>query len=308
MSNIAVLFAGQGAQQVGMGKDLYEAFPQIKAFYDRANAILGFSLTKISFEGPQDELTKTIVCQPALYVHGYALLTAAQIENPAFSFSAAAGLSLGEYTAHAAARTFDFESGLRLVHARARLMQEACEKTQGGMVALLGATPESAKAVADEAGIDVANYNAPGQIVLSGSKDRLPLVSDIIKKHGIKRAMPLPVAGAYHSRLMASAQEGLQPFLEQTNMQPPKTTVIANVNAQPVTTPEDVRATLARQVCGSVRWEECVHALLATGTQRLVEIGPSAHLAGFNKRIAPSVPCVSIGSLADLRANAASLA
>ncbi|MEM1060223.1 MAG: ACP S-malonyltransferase [Verrucomicrobiota bacterium] len=294
----AVLFAGQGAQTVGMGRDLAEALPAVAAMFTQADETLGIPLSRVCFEGPEEELTKTSFCQPALYVHGFALLQLCRERVPGFAFDAAAGLSLGEFTAHAAAGTFSFETGLRLVYERGRLMQEAVEATEGGMVALIGANEEQAVAIAQEADVDAANFNAPGQIVLSGAAANMPKVVAAAKAAGIKRAIPLKVAGAYHSRLMQSAQDGLVPFLDGAEMAAPNVPVMANVLGGPVAA-DGIRDALKRQVTGSVRWEACIRALLDQGTERFVELGPGGQLAGMIKRIDAGVPCLSIGTLAE---------
>ncbi len=295
----ALLFSGQGAQHVGMGRDLTEV-PEIAALYKKADEILGFPFSQISFEGPEARLTDTDVCQPALYVHGYALLTLAR-SIPGFRFDAAAGLSLGEYTAHAAAGTFDFETGLRLVHRRGALMQEACKATEGGMLALLGADAPTAQAIASEADIDVANYNCPGQIVLSGAKSAIPKAQEVAKAKGVRRALPLNVAGAYHSRLMASAEAALAPDLAKADIRTPQMPVPANFSGKPATDPVEIRSLLAHQVTGSVRWEESIRYLLASGITQFVEFGPGGVLAGFLKRIDADATCISIGNLADFK-------
>jgi len=296
----AVLFAGQGAQTVGMGQDLAGAIPAIKTFYEKADRELDLPLSKVCFEGPEEELTKTSFCQPALYVHGYALFSLCQTQISGFTFDATAGLSLGEFTAHAAAGSFDFMTGLQLVYERGRLMQEAVEATEGGMVALIGANEEQAVAIAKEADVDAANFNAPGQIVLSGAAANMPKVVEAAKAAGIKRAIPLKVAGAYHSRLMQSAQDGLKPFLDEASINAPRrpVTVMSNVLGGPVE-PDGIRDVLLRQVTGSVRWEACIRAMLGQGIERFIELGPGGQLAGMIKRIDANVPCISIGTLAE---------
>ncbi|SDU19269.1 [acyl-carrier-protein] S-malonyltransferase [Verrucomicrobium sp. GAS474] len=304
----ALLFSGQGAQHVGMGRDLTEV-PEIAELYKKADAILGFPFSQISFEGPETRLTDTDVCQPALYVHGYALLTLALKEIPGFRFDAAAGLSLGEYTAHAAAGTFDFETGLRLVHRRGALMQEACKATEGGMLALLGADAPTAQAIAAESGIDVANYNCPGQIVLSGAKSQIPQAQEVAKAKGVRRALPLNVAGAYHSRLMASAEAALVPDLEKAAISMPRVPVPANFSGTPASDVAEIRTLLAKQVTGSVRWEESIRHLLASGITQFVEFGPGGVLAGFLKRIDPEAAnhCISISNLNDFKTHSHAL-
>jgi [acyl-carrier-protein] S-malonyltransferase len=297
MKKTALLFSGQGAQVVGMGQDLFTGSPAARALYEQADASLGFSLSQISFTGPEPDLTKTDVCQPALYVHGLALLAYVREQQPSFTFQAAAGLSLGEYTAHAAAASFDFATGLKLVHIRGSLMQTACHATDGGMISLLGATPEVAARVAAEADLDVANFNGGGQIVLSGAKANIPQAEAAAKTHGVKRAIPLNVAGAYHSRLMAEAEAGLKPHLDSAPIKVPAVAVPANVTGALVREPAEIRATLARQVTGSVRWEECIQTLAAQGIEQFIELGPGAKLAGMLKRIVPDLPCHAVETI-----------
>src|SRR6266566_4257380 len=226
---IALLFAGQGAQSVGMGRDLVEQFPVAADLFRRADEILGRKLTEIAWRGPIEELTKTSNCQPALFVHGLACLAALRELTGDFPITGAAGLSLGEMTAHAAAGTFDFATGLKLVQRRGELMDEACAVTSGAMAAMIGADENAVRALAADTDIDVANLNAPGQIVISGESAKVELAVSLAKEHGIRRATLLNVAGAYHSRLMNSAYEQLgQPLLEAT-LQAPRFPVMSNV-------------------------------------------------------------------------------
>jgi len=301
MKKRALLFSGQGAQAVGMGKDLYDQSKAARALYDQAEAALKFPLKEYSFSGPEDKLTDTSVCQPALYVHGLALLAAAREQKSDFDFTAAAGLSLGEYTAHAAAGSFDFLTGLHLVHHRGRLMQEAASSTKGGMISLIGATPEQAIEVAKEAQLEAANFNCPGQVVLSGPLDLISPAVEIAKAKGIRKAIPLKVSGAYHSKLMISAQNALQPYLDKAEIKSPRVTVIANFTAKPVSKPDEIRKTLSQQVCGSVRWEESVRELIGQGITEFVEFGPGAVLAGLLKRIDGNAVCVTVGDFAALQ-------
>jgi [acyl-carrier-protein] S-malonyltransferase len=301
MKRIGLLFSGQGAQSIGMGRDLAGYFPFVNELYDKADQILGFDLKKTSFEGPVEKLTGTDYCQPALFVHGLALLESLKSVCVGFKFESTAGLSLGEFTAHAAAQTFSFEDGLKLVAERGRLMQEACNATSGGMISLIGATNDQAAAVAHEAGIDVANYNCPGQIVLSGPKDLIQKVPEIAQKHGIKKAILLNVAGAYHSRLMQSAQDQLAPWLQKTVIKKSPVTVMSNVMGGPVSDETQIREALLKQVTGSVRWDACVQAMIQEGMDILVELGPGKILQGLCKRIDKNILCLSIGSLEDLQ-------
>ncbi len=303
----AILFSGQGAQKIGMGKDLAAQDPFIKALYQEADQILGYSISTISFEGPEEALTQTINCQPALYIHGYALHHLLKHHLPNLIISAYAGLSLGEYTAHAVAGTFTFSQGLQLVKKRAQYMQQACEATQGSMAALIGADEATAQQIAAKAQVDVANFNSPGQIVLSGEAAHIQTLPPIAQEFGIKRVIPLNVAGAYHSRLMQSAQDLLSPHIDAETIMPPSIPVWANINAHPVNTPTEIRNTLKQQITGSVRWEQTIRNLIQSGIQEFIELGPGAILAGFCKRIDSSIPCRSISNWEELKTLSQSL-
>jgi len=297
----ALLFSGQGAQKVGMGADLYELSPSAHALYDQADGKLGWPLSEYSFRGPEVILTETRVCQPALYAHGLAILAAFQDHTGCpLRFTAAAGLSLGEYTAHAAAGSFTFQTGLTLVAERGRLMQEACNATLGTMITLLGATPEQAREIAAQCNVDVANLNCPGQIVLSGGKQEMDGVAAVAKEMGIRKVIPLNVAGAYHSRLMAGAATGLAAFLVNAEITHPRVPVVANYTADVTETVDQIEVNLEMQVCGSVRWEESIRRLIALGFTDFVECGPGAVLAGLLRRIDPAVTCLSLESYADI--------
>ena len=299
--NIALLFAGQGAQAVGMGKDLVAEHPAAASLFQQANEVLGFSLSKIAFEGPAEELTKTSICQPALYVHGLACLAVLKEKIPGFAFHAAAGLSLGEFTAHAAAGTFDFETGLDLVAKRSQAMQEACERTDGGMAAVIGGEENRIRELAEAADVDVANLNSPGQIVLSGEASKISLAVSMAKEYGARKAVELQVAGAFHSRLMESAYLKLKEALEKTAINAPQVPVVCNVDAVAVSEPDTIRRTLADQVTGSVRWSESVEYLLDhLHCDQFLELGPGGVLAGLAGRIRKGTPVISISDSASL--------
>lgn len=297
-----LLFAGQGAQKVGMGKDLAEAYPQAAELFDKADAALGYALTQVMFEGPMEELTRTSRCQPALYVHGLALLAVLKSKVPDLEVTACAGLSLGEFTAHAAAGTLGFETGLNLVFQRGTFMEEACESTRGAMVAMIGGDETAIRALAAECEVDVANLNAPGQIVLSGAVEGIEAAAAKSKDKGIKRAIVLPVAGAYHSRLMAAAQAKLATVLEKASIQTPAVPVVSNFEANEVLEPDAIRAALTSQVTGSVRWVESMQRLIAQGYSLFIELGPDATLAGLMGKIDRSVKVISIKDVASLEA------
>ena len=305
---IAILFAGQGAQAVGMGKDLAAAYPGAKELFEQADQILGRSLSAVTFDGPEAELVKTVNCQPALFVHGLACLAGLRQELGEFSPQFAAGLSLGEFTAHAAAGTFSFADGLKLVAERGRLMQEACERSQGAMAAMIGGEESAVRDLATACDVDVANFNSPGQIVLSGTVDGIDKAVAVAKEKGIRKAAKLNVAGAYHSRLMQSAADALAPALAETPMQAPRFPVVANVSARPVTDAAAVREALRAQVTGSVRWTETIEFLADVEKVELfIELGPGGIVAGLVKRTRKEVPVLSIADAASLAAAVAQL-
>ncbi len=307
MSNVVLLFSGQGAQKVGMGQDLATQYPSAKALFEQADEILGRSITDIMFNGPDEDLTKTANCQPALFLHGLALLTILKEKCPDLMPVAAAGLSLGELTAHTAAGTFTFEEGLKLVAHRGALMDEACANNAGSMAAVIGGEPENIAKLAEECGIDVANYNCPGQIVVSGIEEGVDKAISGVKAAGGKIAKKLNVAGAYHSRLMAGAQDKLAAALNDATVNTPTIPVIANLTAEASTNPNDIRHTLTNQVTGSVRWTESMQLLISQGNTTFIELGPGKVLKGFMSRINKSVTIFTIEDAESLETAAAEL-
>ena len=308
MSKTALLFAGQGAQVVGMGKDLATHSPAAKAWFDRANATLGYNLASICFSGPEAELTKTEHAQPGIFLVSWAAFELLKERVPALAFGATAGLSLGEFTALTAAGVMNFEEGLKVVRQRGRFMQEACAATQGGMAAIIGLGEAATREVCAEAGVVLANLNCPGQLVISGATEKLAPACALAKAKGAIRALPLPVAGAYHSPLMASAQPKMEAELAQVTLRPPTVPVIANVTGQPHEGPEAIRARLVEQVTSSVRWEESMRYLVAQGFTRFIELGPGKALSGFMKRINKTVQILNVEDLATLEATVEALA
>jgi len=305
---IALLFSGQGAQTVGMGKDLAAKYPKVAELFERADTILGRPLSRITFEGPDEELTKTVHCQPALYVHGYACLMALRQELGDFPVHSTAGLSLGEFTAHAAAGTFDFETGLLLVAQRAQFMQDACDATEGAMAAMIGAEENVVRDLAAETDVDIANLNSPGQVVISGEKSKVAVAVGLAKEHGIRRATLLNVAGAYHSRLMNSAYLKLGEVLERTEFGKPEYQVLCNVDAQPVSSPAEIRDALREQVTGTVRWSEIMERLVDHDRiEQFIELGPGGVLASLLGRTRKGSPIVSINDVPSLDAAVALL-
>lgn len=297
----ALIFPGQGAQAVGMGRELAASSPAAAALFRQADEILGWPLSKICWEGPEGELTKTSVCQPALYVHGLAVLAAVLEKFGDFPVAAAAGLSLGEFTAHAAAGTFDFATGLRIVAQRGQFMQEACEATHGGMAAMIGADENTVRDLAAQTDVDVANINSPGQIVISGEAGKVAMAVGMARDFGIRKAVELKVAGAFHSRLMQPAYERLGQVLLSTPLAAPRFPVVCNVDARPVVEADEIRRTLADQVTDSVRWADCVTSLLDTlGCNLFLELGPGTTLAGMVARIRKGTHVQSAATLADI--------
>ena len=302
MSQIVLLFSGQGAQKVGMGKDWVESSATARKLAMLADKTLGFPLSDIMFDGPDDELTKTSRCQPALYLHGLMALALVRERLPNLVPVAAAGLSLGEFTAHAAAGSFSFEDGLRLVARRGEFMEAACQATEGAMAALIGGDETQVRALAAAADVDVANLNAPGQIVISGTAAGIDAAIAQAKDFGIRRAIKLNVAGAYHSRLMQSAQELLAAELATVYIQPPALPVICNFGATAVSDPAEIRRMLEMQVTGSVRWTESIQALIAMGHTTFLELGPGKVIAGLISKIDKEAIVHSAEDLASLEA------
>ncbi|MBN8458739.1 MAG: ACP S-malonyltransferase [Verrucomicrobia bacterium] len=302
MSQIVLLFSGQGAQKVGMGKDWAESSDTVRKMAAQADEALGFSLSSIMFEGPDEELTKTSRCQPALFLHGLMALALVRERLPHLQPVAAAGLSLGEFTAHVAAGTFTLEDGLRLVARRGEYMEEACLATKGSMAALIGGDEDKVRDLAASADVDVANFNAPGQIVLSGTEEGIDTAIAKAKEFGIRRAIKLNVAGAYHSRLMQSAKEKLAVQLAAATVSEPVMPVVCNFSASVVSDAAEIRHSLECQVTGSVRWTESIQKLISMGHRNFLELGPGKVIAGLLGKIDKDVTVHSIDDLASLEA------
>jgi [acyl-carrier-protein] S-malonyltransferase len=302
MTQPVLLFSGQGAQKVGMARDWIESSPVARELADQADAALGYSLTEIMFDGPAENLTATSKCQPALYLHGLIGLALLKERLPNLQPAAVAGLSLGEFTAHAAAGTFSFIDGLKLVSQRGTFMEESCNATDGAMAALIGGDEEKVRALAEATDVDVANLNAPGQIVISGTSAGIDDAVSKAKEFGIRRAIKLNVAGAYHSRLMAAAQEKLAAELAGTTITSPVIPVVANFTAAAVSSEDEIRSALTSQVTGSVRWIESIQHLVAQGHTSFIEIGPGKVLAGLVAKIASDATVISIEDLPSLDA------
>ncbi len=285
-----------------MGKDFHDSSATAREMFQRADEVLGFPLSAAMFAGPEEELTRTSRCQPALYLHGLVALALLKERVGGLNPVAAAGLSLGEFTAHAAAGTFSFEDGLRLVARRGEFMEDACSATRGAMAALIGGEEDAVRALAAECGVDVANFNAPGQIVLSGTVEGIDAAVEKARDHGIRRAIKLNVAGAYHSRLMQSAQDQLAVELAAVPVATPGIPVVCNFGASVVADPAEIRSMLERQVTGSVRWTESIRLLCARGQRHFIELGPGKVLAGLVAKIDKDATVHSVEDLASLEA------
>jgi len=295
-----LLFSGQGAQSVGMGRSLYENSTIAKVLYDEANEILGWDLKTLCFEGPAEALTETKVCQPALYVQGFALFSMLQEAGKLDDVTAACGLSLGELTALAAAGVYDFATGLKLVAERGRLMQVACDATKGGMAAVIGGTTEEVQTFCDEFDIEIANLNCPGQIVISGDNTQV-LEAVAASKGRFKLCKPLNVAGAYHSKLMVSARDAFAEYIQDFDFNAPEIAVYTNVTGRRVSAPQDIKDALVSQVVSSVRFEDCLRNMATENSvSSFYECGPGKVLAGFGKRIDKTLNITPVSEFSDL--------
>jgi [acyl-carrier-protein] S-malonyltransferase len=301
----AVLFSGQGAQKVGMGRSLYDNAPAARELYDTADRVLGWSLTKVSFEGPDADLTQTRVCQVALFVHGYALFHLLEQAGKTADVRYGLGLSLGEVTALTAAGVFDFATGLRVVAERARLMQLACEQTTGTMASVIGEEPAKVSEICREFDIEMANLNCPGQIVVSGEKAKVGAAVEAAKARGMKKVIPLNVAGAYHSRLMEPARAAFATFLAGIEFKQPRFTVLTNTTGRAVSEPAAMREALVKQVVSPVLWEACMREAAALGATQFIELGMGGVLAGLARRTDKTWPVKSYAEFSDLQSSSA---
>ncbi|MFH0768705.1 MAG: ACP S-malonyltransferase [Chloroflexota bacterium] len=297
-TKIAYVFPGQGAQWVGMGHDLYDNFDSARAIFEQADKVLGFSLSRLCFEGPEEELRLTINAQPALVAHSFACLKAIhdmpgnnKLPVPAF----VAGHSLGEYTALAAANVIDFASTIYLARERGRLMYEAGLKRPGGMVAIMGLDEALLTEVCNETETWIANFNCPGQLIISGATENLSKAADMAKAKGAGRTIPLQVSGAFHTPLMQPAVDGLSRTIATLNFRDPAIPIIANVTAKPLTNAEQIKTELINQLCNGVQWQRSIEYMVNDGVDTFIEIGPGKVLSGLIKRINKNVNTLNIG-------------
>jgi len=283
----AYVFPGQGAQFAGMGKDLYDSKPLAKELFDKANDILGYSITDIMFNGTDEQLKETKITQPAVFLHS---VISALCLGDEFTPAMVAGHSLGEFSALVAAGALSFEDGLRLVYARAMAMQKACEVAPGTMAAIVGLDDETVEKICQQVStvgnvVVAANYNCPGQLVISGNIDAVNQACELLKEAGAKRALPLKVGGAFHSPLMQPAKDELQTAIENTTFAEPKCPIYQNVDGQPHTAPEEIKKNLIAQLTSSVRWTSSVQNMIKDGANDFTECGPGKALQGMIGRI-----------------------
>ncbi len=301
VAHVAYVFPGQGSQYVGMGKDLYESFGQAREIFDHADAILGVPLSRICFEGPEEELRQTKNTQPAIFVHSIAVTSLLPKVREA---AMAAGHSLGEYSALVYAGALSFEDGLRLVRLRGELMHQAGQERPGTMAAVVGLDSDAVRTICSEAEAEgvvrPANFNSPGQIVISGSLGGVRRAMQLAKEAGAKLAKELPVSGAFHSPLMEPAQEGLKAALDKVKINDAAVPVYANVTARPVTRAADIRRLLYEQLTSPVLWDETIANMAADGALRFVEIGPGKVLQGLVKRISSTAVTAGVDKAADI--------
>lgn len=297
---VGLLFPGQGAQAVGMGKDFFDSFSAARTIFQKAEDILGYSLSKICFEGPDADLTRTVYAQPALYTTSAAALAILKEKFPELEFGFFAGLSLGEFTALYAASALSFEDGLKLVQKRAEAMEKCAQQKGGTMASVMGLAPDICLQIAQETGVQAANLNAVDQIVLSGPVENIEKACKLAEEKGAKRAIVLKVGGAFHSPLMADAEAELRTALKNTAIQKPQGTFVPNVLGTPIESPEEIRELLAKQLTNSVQWIKTMDTAGHAGISLFLEVGTGKVLKGLARKVNPPVNIEPFGQSSDI--------
>lgn len=301
IKNVAYIFPGQGAQYVGMGKDLYDTYPRAKEVFDQANEILDFDIKELCFEGPAEKLSTTAYSQPSILVASIAALRVLESEVPALIPEAVLGLSLGEYTALVAAKSIDFKDGVELVKSRGKFMEEASEENPGKMASILGISTEVAEEVCKESSCEIANLNCPGQIVISGKAESIEKAVIVAKEKGAKRSIILDVSGPFHSSLMSGASEKLKGVLDVMRIKKPEFSFISNVNASFESDQAELKRNLLAQLVSRTYWEDSINMLAASGVKTFLEIGPGKVLKGLLRRIDSNLVVHNVGTVEDLQ-------
>lgn len=305
MKDLVFLFPGQGSQFVGMGRDVFEASRGARLLFEEAEDILGFHITRLCFEGPEDELRRTINSQPAIVLVSLAILEAMKEMGFEPSPLYMAGHSLGEYTALIASGALSFEEGIRLVRERGRLMEEAGRMNPGGMAAIIGLDIKTLREICDETGAEIANINSPDQVVISGDRRTLAISMDLARARGARRVIRLDVSGAFHSGLMEPAVQGIKEAIKGVRIRGASIPIVANTTASPIKEPEEIKEELVKQIRCCVRWKESVEFMLREGASTFIEVGPGRVLSGILRRIDPSAKAISINGVEGIRAIAA---